>query len=85
MRCHDPLIALDGKEDGLFFYRRIIAEASAWLCDGGFLVFEIGSTQGEAVQSLMQEAGFIHTEVRQDLNGLDRTVLGQKIGEIKDV
>ena len=85
VRCHDPLIALDGKEDGLFFYRRIVAEASAWLCSGGFLVFEIGHDQGETVRSLMQEAGFIHTEVRQDLNGLDRTVLGQKIGEMKDV
>ena len=41
VRLHDPYIALDGKEDGLYFYRRIIEDAKAYLEDGGWLLFKI--------------------------------------------
>lgn len=47
VRLHDPYIALDGKEDGLYFYRRIIEDAKAYLEDGGWLLFEIGYDQAE--------------------------------------
>ncbi len=57
VRLHDPYWALDGKEDGLYFYRRIMAEQVEYLTDGGWLLFEIGYDQAEAVEELMKEDG----------------------------
>jgi len=76
VREHEPLLALDGKEDGLFFYRRIAAESGSYLVRGGGLFLEIGYDQGEAVAELMEEAGFQEITVVKDLAGLDRVVHG---------
>ena len=78
VRFHDPRQALDGKEDGLYFYREITKKAGAYLKDGGWLLYEIGCDQGEAVKRLLEKAGFIGTEIKKDLAGLDRVVCGQK-------
>lgn len=75
---HEPKLALDGKEDGLYFYRKIIAEASKYMRKGAVLLFEIGCGQGEAVCALMQKAGFGSVEICKDYAGLDRVVLGIK-------
>lgn len=72
VRLHDPYIALDGKEDGLYFYRRIIEDAKAYLEDGGWLLFEIGYDQTEPVTRLMEQAGYSEIHVKKDLSGLDR-------------
>ena len=77
VRCHEPNLALDGGEDGLDFYRRIITESRQYLESGGYLCFEIGYNQGEEVSSLMREAGFLECRVVKDLAGLDRVVIGQ--------
>lgn len=76
VREHDPELALDGKEDGLYFYRRIAEEGRKYLNPGGYLIFEIGSEQGEAVSSYMKTCGYTQVEVRKDLAGLDRIVCG---------
>lgn len=76
VKFHDPLLALDGKEDGLYFYRRIVEESTQYLNIGGRLYFEIGHDQGEEVSSLMKEAGFADVTVKKDLAGLDRVVFG---------
>lgn len=76
VRLHDPRLALDGKEDGLYFYRRIIEESPQYLKQGGFLYFEIGHDQGEDVKKLMEEAGYMQVMVKKDLAGLDRVVFG---------
>ena len=78
VRFYDPFSALDGKEDGLYFYRRITEEAAAYLKPGGWLLYEIGCSQGAAVSELMRKAGFSHIKIKKDLAGLDRVVLGQK-------
>lgn len=78
VRLHDPYMALDGREDGLYFYRRITGECSPWLKSGGWLLYEIGYDQGPAVKEIMEEAGFCHVEVKKDLAGLDRVVIGQR-------
>lgn len=72
VRLHDPYIALDGKEDGLYFYRRIIEDAKAYLEDGGWLLFEIGYDQAETVTRLMEQTGYSEIHVKKDLSGLDR-------------
>lgn len=73
---HEPRLALDGHEDGLFFYRRIIAQAEKFLAGGGMLFFEIGYDQGAAVRLLMEEAGYTDVEVVRDYAGFDRVVCG---------
>ncbi len=77
VKLHDPFIALDGKEDGLYFYREIVGKSSQFLQDGGKLFFEIGHDQGEDVKRLMEEAGFSEVFVKKDLAGLDRVVSGR--------
>lgn len=76
VRLHDPVIALDGKEDGLYYYRRIVRESRSCLEEGGMLLFEIGCDQAEAVSGLMSAAGFREITVKKDLAGLDRVVSG---------
>ena len=76
VKFHDPFLALDGKADGLYFYRRIIGESPKFLKRDGRLCFEIGHDQGDAVSKLMQEAGFRDVIVKKDLAGLDRVVFG---------
>lgn len=76
VKCHDPFIALDGKEDGLYFYRKIVEESGTYLKDGGKLYFEIGHDQGKDVKNLMEQAGFTGVTVKKDLAGLDRVVFG---------
>ena len=76
VKLHDPMLALDGKEDGLYFYRKIIKESRKYLKKNGKLYFEIGHTQGEEVKTLMEEAGFSDVRVKKDLAGLDRVVYG---------
>ncbi|MFI3173782.1 MAG: peptide chain release factor N(5)-glutamine methyltransferase [Bacillota bacterium] len=78
----EPTLALDGGADGLLFYERIIDEAPQWLCKGGWLFFEIGHDQGEDVFRLMEQRGFSRCEVKKDLNGLDRVVLGQFLNKL---
>ena len=76
VRLHDPVCALDGKEDGLYFYRRIVKESRQHLKKGGLLIFEIGYDQAEDVKRLMEEAGYSQIYVKKDLAGLDRVVGG---------
>lgn len=72
----EPVEALDGKEDGLFFYRKIVAESRQYLKENGHLMFEIGYDQGKAVSDMMREAGFKEVHVIKDLSGNDRVVTG---------
>lgn len=76
VRLHDPWIALDGKEDGLYFYRRIIADSPRVLKKKGRLLFEIGCDQGSAVAEMMKIHGYSEIQIKKDLAGLDRVVSG---------
>lgn len=76
VRDHEPRIALDGREDGLYFYRRILGECPAHLLGGATVFFEIGYDQAEAVSGLMREAGFYEIRVIKDYADLDRVVCG---------
>lgn len=78
VREHEPMQALDGKDDGLFFYRRIAKEAAEHLYDGGMIFLEIGYDQAKSVSSLLKENGFCDVKVIKDYAGLNRVVLGRK-------
>ena len=77
VRDHEPILALDGMEDGLYFYRKIVAQAGEYLEQGGWLCFEIGYDQGEALKEMMTEAGYGQVKIIKDLAGLDRVVRGR--------
>lgn len=76
VQSFEPMEALDGKEDGLYFYREIVAECKDYLNPGGRILFEIGYDQGEAVSVLLREAGFADVRVIKDLAHNDRVVTG---------
>lgn len=71
----EPRLALDGDEDGLKFYRRIIENTKDYLYSSGYLIMEIGYDQAEAVRSLMETDGRFHDiEVIKDYGGNDRVI-----------
>lgn len=74
----EPASALLAGAEGLDDLREILGEAAAWLRPGGWLVCEIGETQGEAVLALAAAAGLVDAEVRADLTGRDRMVLARR-------
>lgn len=76
VREHEPMMALDGTEDGLKFYQQIAKQAGTWLKPGGAIYLEIGYDQGEAVSGLLRDAGFDRVRVVKDLPGKDRVVCG---------
>lgn len=75
VRDHEPRMALDGGEDGLYFYRKIASQSPKYLKDRGRIFLEIGFDQGEAVAGLLAPA-FDEVRIVQDLAGLDRVVCG---------
>ncbi|MDL2301517.1 peptide chain release factor N(5)-glutamine methyltransferase [Lachnospiraceae bacterium OttesenSCG-928-D06] len=76
VRCNEPYIALNGHEDGLFFYKKIITESKNHLLRGGRLFFEIGYDQAEEVMELLRENAFKEIRKIRDYAGLDRVVTG---------
>ena len=77
VKLHDPWIALDGKTDGLYFYRLIVKESVKHIKKGGYLLFETGFDQGKDVSVLLEEQGYEEIQVKKDLAGLDRVVMGR--------
>ena len=76
VRVYDPYIALDGHEDGVYFYKEILETSPEFLNRGSLIAFEIGNDEGEAVSKLMEEAGLKNIEVIKDYGGNDRVVKG---------
>lgn len=74
VRENEPLMALDGMEDGLYFYRKIIENAPFYMRKGAMLFLEIGYDQREAVSSVLEKRGFEEIVVLKDYAGLDRVV-----------
>ncbi|WP_242842294.1 peptide chain release factor N(5)-glutamine methyltransferase [Lacrimispora indolis] len=78
VRDHEPMLALDGKEDGLYFYRKLALESRSHMVSGGAVYLEIGYDQGAAVSGLLKDAGFGEIRVVKDAAGLDRVVCSRK-------
>lgn len=75
----EPHIALDGGEDGLYFYREIIKNGKKYLNPNGYLAFEIGYNQKNQVEKLLEENGYKNIYSRKDLSGNDRVVVAQNL------
>jgi release factor-specific protein-(glutamine-N5) methyltransferase len=79
VKNYEPHTALNGGNDGLDFYRKIIDQSQYTLRESGILAFEIGYNQGEAVKLLMENNGFTNVKIVKDFASLDRVVVGIKI------
>ncbi|MDH6267667.1 release factor glutamine methyltransferase [Rhizobium sp. SG_E_25_P2] len=78
VREHDPILALDGGEDGLDAYRAIAAGAGAHLARDGFVAVETGFDQRQTVEHIFRAQGFILLEARRDYGGNDRVQIFSK-------
>lgn len=74
---YEPRLALDGGEDGLDLYRRLVVQAMRGLCHGGWLCVEVGAGQAQEVELLMLGAGYVSVERYRDFAGIERLVCGQ--------
>ena len=73
----EPHLALHGGEDGLVFYRSIVKNFTPILKPGGYLCFEFGMGQGDAVCEILERAGYTVLERAMDYNDRERAVIAQ--------
>lgn len=74
---HEPEEALFAPATGTSVIERIAAGVADWLVPGGWLVLEIGETQGDAVREILRAGGFAGVEIAPDLTGRDRIAEGR--------
>ena len=76
----EPLMALDGGEDGLDYYRFIAAEWKNALRLGGSLIFEVGIGQAAQVEEILAQNGYENIQTVADTQGIWRVVEGSVNG-----
>ncbi len=76
VKNEEPMLALNGHDDGLFFYRILAEESAKYLRHNGGIFMEIGYNQAEDVRNLLIKNNFTDISVIKDLAGLDRVVCG---------
>lgn len=81
VKDYEPMIALEGGDDGLHFYHKIIKEAKHHLNRGGMLFFEIGHDQKKEVMNVMKKEGYTDINALQDYAGNDRVIIGTFLEE----
>ncbi len=74
----EPILALDGGEDGFDFYRKIIPNCHSLLKDGGFVFFEVGHTQAQKLKEILLQNSFSEVEIFKDYSGIERIVSAKK-------
>ncbi len=79
VKNHEPRLALDGGEDGLDFYRRMVPETGVYLRPGGWLLLEVALGQSGVVSEMIEASGdFLQPESVPDLSGIGRVVKAQR-------
>lgn len=78
VRCHDPLLALDGGPDGLVHYRRLAEITPPLLNDGGFILLEGGQGQAHLISGIFAAAGLTPVSILSDLSGIERCIILKK-------
>ncbi len=77
VKDYEPMLALDGGKDGLYYYREISKKSVMFLKPGGLLAYEIGYNQGTDVSEMLRN-NFRDIEIKKDLQKHDRVVLGYR-------
>ena len=73
-------MALFGGEDGLDFYRILVANSGQYLVPGGILAMEIGIHQGDDVRQLLEATGQFHEiQYCKDLAGINRVIVAKRM------
>jgi release factor glutamine methyltransferase len=79
VRCYEPRVALDGGSDGLWFYRRLLAEGPRYLAVNGIIIVEVGYRQAGDVSRLLQQSQqWELLEIVKDYGGIERVVVAQR-------
>jgi release factor glutamine methyltransferase len=78
VREFEPALALFGGEDGLCVHRRLLPAAYNALVTGGFIAIEMGFSQAEAIEELLQVSGFVDVGVTDDLQGIPRVAFARR-------
>ena len=78
VRDYEPILALDGGQDGLDFYRDITRQWRSAIRPGGHLLYEVGIGQAEKVAWFMVKAGYESIRIIRDSGGIERVVEGQR-------
>ena len=78
VRDHDPMLALDGGEDGLDFYRTLAIQAAQWTSENGYIFLECGKDQAPAIKSLFKSASWFADQVVRDYNDIQRILVFRK-------
>ena len=78
VKNHEPMMALDGDEDGLIFYKKISEKLKEYLSNDGMIFYEIGYDQGKTVPDILKQYNFKDINVYKDLSGNDRVVIARK-------
>ncbi len=78
VREYEPRLALDGMEDGLYFYKSIVNSLKDYLTPEGIVIFEIGYNQYQDIRNILNDAGFYDVSVKKDYAGLDRIVIARR-------
>ena len=78
VRRFEPMIALDGSEDGLYFYEKIVEASLDYLKPNGYIFFEIGHDQGKEVAMILIKHNYEDIQVLKDYAGNDRIVKARR-------
>ena len=81
---HEPQLALDGGEEGMDLIIPLVEQAAKVLKPGGGLFLEIGYDQGQMVFQCLEKSGFQNVQIIQDYAGLDRIVIGEWNGGVRE-
>lgn len=78
VKNHDPLLALDGGEDGLDSYKRIAQISKEIISDGGFILLESGAGQAQDIEKIFEKEGFMKYKILKDYANIERCVILKK-------
>ncbi len=78
VRDFEPTLALDGGNDGLIFYRRIVSLLPNLLKSGGLVAFEVGHNQADSVSEILKVHGCTNIKTVCDLAGIKRVVMARR-------
>ena len=81
---YEPQLALDGGEEGMDLIIPLVEQAAKVLKPSGGLFLEIGYDQGQEVSCTLNEAGFENVRIIKDYAGLDRIVIGEWNGGVRE-
>lgn len=75
----EPKTALVSNDNGLYFFNKIAKEGFRYLKNGGYIVFEVGFSQGKEVKNILLYNNYVNIVGIYDLNKIERCIIGQKI------